>query len=322
MLQELKAELQTTTPQGMTYRQQVSAKNVLSYSTLLQLHSCPRRMMLEKATAGETKEEVDNPDFLYGHAVGAGIQSYIAFGDRDRAILDCFLAWNGDLETTKQKSKKSVWFAILAIDKFIQIHPTLLAGWEVAVFQGKPAVELAFKLDLDNGYYYLGHIDLILYNPAKKTYMILELKTTSFTSVNEATYKNSAQALGYSLILDALVEKSGEDATASYTVLYLVFKSGSQEYEALPFLKTRSQRAAFLMELAMDCTVLDFYATQDYYPARGESCYSFFRECEFFGICGLKSGTDKFKTLRILNVTDTVAGIDVNLHVNELDRGK
>lgn len=325
MLQEIKVDpsnanagLNATTPQGLTYRQQVSGKNVLSYSTTLQLHSCPRRMMLEKVTAAHTKEDGDNPDFLYGHAVGAGIQSYLAYGDRDRAILDCWLAWNGDLDTAKAKSKKSIWFAILAIDKFIQIRWQLLDGWEIAVFKGKPAVELAFKLDLANGYYYLGHIDLILYNPSKKSYMILELKTTSFTTVNAATYKNSAQALGYSLILDALVEKSGEDATASYTVLYLVFKSGSQEFEALPFLKTRSQRAAFLVELAMDCTMLDFYAAQNYYPARGESCYSYFRECEFFGICNLQSMTDSIQKLNKLEADEQVAGIDVELHVDEL----
>lgn len=314
--------LNSTTPQGMTYRQQVGAKNVLSYSTALQLHSCPRRMMLEKVTAGKTPESDDNPDFLYGHAVGAGIQSYIAYGDRERALLDCFLAWNGDLDVEKPKAKKSVWFALLATEKFIQIRHQLLPGWEVAMFNGKPAVELAFKLDLENGYYYLGHIDLILFNPETKKYMILELKTTSFTSVSEATYKNSAQALGYSMILDALVDRSGEDAVASYTVLYLVYKSGSQEYEALPFLKTRTQRASFLIELAMDCTMLDFYESQNYYPARGESCYSFFRECEFFGICGLKSMTDQFKDLRILQATEEVAGIDVELHVNELGKVK
>ncbi len=278
-------------------------------------------MMLEKATAADKgDEQTDNPDFLYGHAVGAGIQSFIAFGDRDRAMMDCFLAWDGDLEIQKEKSKKSIWYALLATDKFIFMQHSILPGWEIATFKGKPAVELAFKLDLGNGYYYLGHIDLILYHLIQKKYMILELKTTSFTSVSEATYKNSAQALGYSLILDRLVTKSGEDAVASYTVLYLVYKTGSQEFEALPFLKTRSQRASFLIELAMDCTMLDFYKENNYYPARGESCYSYFRECEFFGICNLKSMTDRFKNLKTVEIGDVIQGIDVELHVNELER--
>jgi hypothetical protein len=226
---ETKLAISGTTPQGVSYRQQMSGLNILSYSTTLQLHSCPRRMLLEKITAKE-ETSCDNADFLYGHAVGAGIQSFISYGNREQALLECFMAWNGDLEVEKSKSKKNIWYAIVAVEKFIQLRDMILKGWEIAVFNGKPANELAFRLNLDNGYYYLGHIDLILYHPVQKKFMILELKTTSFTSISEATYKNSAQALGYSLILDALVEKMNLDATASYTVLYLVYKTGAQEY--------------------------------------------------------------------------------------------
>jgi len=38
--------LHNTTPQGMTYRQQVGAINILSYSTSCILHACPRRFLL------------------------------------------------------------------------------------------------------------------------------------------------------------------------------------------------------------------------------------------------------------------------------------
>lgn len=310
-------QLPATTPKGLTYRQQMSAINALSYSTLLTAHSCPRRMLLEKVVAHEQSEEVcDNPDFLFGHAVGAGIQSYLIHGDREVALLDCFLAWNGSLDTEKEKSKKSIWYALQAVEKFITIRDAIFPGWIVPVLKGKPAVELAFKLDLENGYYYLGHIDVILFHPENNVYMVLELKTSSFTSIDEAVYKNSSQALGYSIILDKLV---GKEATTSYTVFYLVYKTGGQEFVELPFLKTRTQRASFIKETLMDCVVMEFYKEQNYYPMRGESCYSFFRQCEFFGVCQLKSLQDRVGELGIIEEGEAVQGVDVEIKLSELD---
>lgn len=321
--------LTETTPQGMTYRQQLAAINSLSYSTILTAHSCPRRFLLEKAGAALAAEDDDNPDFLFGHAVAAGVQSYIAFGSEEQALLDCFLAWKGNLLTVKEKSKKSIWFALQATRAFIAMKEELIGDWQVAVLPAtadgkpaRPAVELAFCLDLENGYQYLGHIDLVLMRTDKDgkiQLMVLELKTTSFTTVHEAIYKNSAQALGYSVMLETLAAAIGADSV-NYSVLYLVYKTGAMQFETFPFLKSKTQRVTWIHQILMDCQLIQFYRDSNYYPMHGESCYSFFRACEFFGTCDLQMLQKR--AIAGLIIADTnakdISGIDFYLSLKDI----
>jgi hypothetical protein len=306
--------LPSTTPDG--YREQLKAANYLSYSTQLTAHSCPRKFLLDKATAAP-EELDDNPDFLYGHAVAAGIQSYIAYGDYDRALLDCFLAWNGDLDTEKAKSKKNVWFAVAAVIRFTALSDSMLKGWEIAMIDGKPAIELAASINLENGWCYLMHIDLILVNVNTGQFMVLELKTTSFNSVHEASYKNSNQAIGYSIVLDSLARKLGIDSH-NYAVLYLVYMSGAMEFEPLLFTKTIADRASWLHDLLVDCSILDMYREQHHYPMRGESCFSFFRPCEYFGVCNLQALTSKQDKLVVVDPAARIHGVDYYFTLSEI----
>lgn len=308
-----------TTPQGVSYRQQVSAINVLSYSTSCTLHSCPRRFLLEKLTADDSNDETDNVDFLYGHAVGAGVQNYAHTKDTRNALWDAFTSWRGDLLLEIPKKKKSFWYAAIAIMKFAGSVGELLEDWEIAVLSdGKPAIELAFRLDLDNGYYYMGHIDAILWHPSRHQFMVLELKTTGFNTVDDAQYKNSAQALGYSLIVDILATLHNADA-GNYEVLYLVYKAGSMEWEAIPFVKSRQQRASWLFQLRLDCTMLDMYRQMQYFPTYGESCYNFFRQCEFFGICDIKSQLEALMpNVKEAGNEETVKGVNFYFHIDDI----
>lgn len=312
--------LHNTTPEGISYRQQVSAINVLSYSTTTTLHSCPRKFLLEKLTADSSTDVTDNVDFLFGHAVGAGVQNYAHNKDMNLAIWDSFLSWKGDLLLEVPKKKKSFWNAIIAVMKFAGELGELLEGWEIATLEdGKPAIELAFKLDLGNGYIYMGHIDAILWHPVLKQFKVLELKTTGFNSVNDAMYKNSAQALGYGLVVDSLALKLLGTAISNYEVLYLVYKAGMQEWEMLPFVKSRQSRASWLLQLRLDCSMVDLYRSTNTFPTYGESCYSFFRPCEFFGICDLKSMLDSLASKLVEVTADTVVeGVDFTLHINDI----
>lgn len=311
--------LHNTTPQGVSYRQQVAAINVISYSTSCTLHACPRKFLLEKLTADGSSDETDNIDFLYGHAVGGGVQNFAHTRDMRSAVWDSFLSWRGDLDIELPKKKKSFWMAAVAVMKFAGSLGELLGDWEIAVMaDGKPAIELAFRLDLGNSYFYMGHIDAVLYSPSLRQFMVLELKTTGFKSVADSQYKNSAQALGYSLIVDKLAALLNADSN-NYQVLYLVYKTGQQEWEALPFVKSRQQRASWLFQLRLDCTMLDMYRSINHFPTYGESCYHFFRDCEFFGTCDLKSQLDVLmKNIKIAGVDDVIEGVDFNFNMAEI----
>jgi hypothetical protein len=113
---------------------------------------------------------------------------------------------------------------------------------------------------------------------------VLELKTTGLKAVNEAQYKNSSQAIGYSIILDTVAP-----GLSSYELLYLVYVSSSQEYHPMPFTKNYSERAAWIRELLLDCDIIELYEKAEHYPKHGEFCFSFFRECEWMSNCKLST---------------------------------
>jgi hypothetical protein len=61
----------------------------------------------------------------------------------------------------------------------------------------------------------------------------------------------------------------------------MVFKSRSMEIVPMLFNKTPTMRAQWLTGLISDIQSIEQYEDQGYYPHRGESCYNYFRECEY-----------------------------------------
>jgi hypothetical protein len=57
----------------------------------------------------------------------------------------------------------------------------------------------------------------------------------------------------------------------------------------LPFTKSLTQRAQWIRELLLDIEQIKVYESEDLYPMHGESCYDFFRECEYLGLCTLST---------------------------------
>lgn len=260
---------------------------LLSHSSRTSLHKCPRKYQLyrlnsNKITIDQEKEVSQNVTFSYGTAVGVGIQSCLESKTYEQIIIDTFLSWDSDLLDVNKRQKKSFWLAVWAVQKFIALRDKgLLEDYELVYYKGKPAVELSFQVDLPNGFKYRGFVDAVLQHRISKEIIVLECKTTSGTA-NSATYKNSGQAIGYGVILDILFP-----SLSSYTVLYLVYESKSMEYVELPFEKSLLQRALWLQELLIETKKIELYEDFGSYPMHGESCFDFFRECEYLGLCTL-----------------------------------
>lgn len=316
------------------YRELTSRENVTSYSLLSQLHECPRKYELNKLQANHPSSAVPldiiNLDFAYGHAVGAGIQTYAATGNLTAAIFAAMLAWKAPHDAEKLDKRdnptgKSLAMATLAIEKFAWWWQENMAEWEVVVLPcpdchgsgegkamtyghgpddyeydiecpkcagtgtGKKAVELAFAVDFQNGRYHFGHIDTLLRSRISGKLAVWEGKTTGFESVDEASYANSSQALGYSVIVDAIAKEIAADGT-EYEVLYIVYSSKSREFQLLPFGKTRSQRAEWLQDTLLDHASLDTYKRINFYPKRGENCINRYGyRCNWFGNCTMRN---------------------------------
>lgn len=267
----------------------------LSYSRQLVLQNCPRKYELDSKYA--IKANRSSVTFSYGHAVALGIQYAIAGYSYNRCMIEAMLGYThgeDDLGTDAERaSKKSLWSALLAVSEFHQKYELglykFLDGWQIAkVLNSKgelvEAIELTFVMELLEDFTYEGHIDLVLYHPVKKRFMVVELKTTGLTTVDEASYKNSSQALGYGAVIDLMADSLGH--SASFDVLYLVFQSRSRTLVPMPFTKTPRDRAEWITSLVVDVQQIQQYEQMGY-PKRGQNCYNFFRACEYIKTCGL-----------------------------------
>ena len=259
----------------------------LSYSSLLTLHSCPRKFQLYRLrSTHRTEESVKSTvTFAYGHIVGEAIQLALENKTESEIVWKMFLGWHTDLFHEDPKLNKSFFSAVIAIRRFLALRESgFLKEYDLVYYNGKPACELSFSVVFPNGFRLRGFVDAVLRNRDTGKVVVLECKTTGSATVNPATYKNSAQAIGYSIVLDSIFPD-----LSSYEVLYLIYNTKSGEYLPIPFQKTYLQRALWIRELLLDIETIKMYEEAEVYPQHGESCYSFFRECEYLNVCQLST---------------------------------
>jgi hypothetical protein len=274
----------------------------LSYSSLLELHKCPRKFFLNR----HVRESFNNVHLCYGKAFGTGIQEIMKGSSLQAAWFAAFMQWDLEegTEAEIEKDKKSLWTALLMVSKFAnEMWPSLQrSGWEMLWYKGKPSDELGFKFSFFDSFYLVGFIDAILINKRTGEIKVLEIKTTKYNSVPEAMYENSWQAIGYSVILDKLLESysfqgnrelessqaAGSEAVfSSYEVLYFILKSGQMDFEVLPFKKTKASKAVWLRNVVQDIERIQRYEEEKHFPMYGESCWDFasFKPCFYFQQC-------------------------------------
>ena len=260
----------------------------LSYSSLTTLHSCPRKFQLYRLrTTHRAEEDLKSTiTFSFGHVVGEAIQLALTGASEDEIIWKMFCMWHTpDLFDADTKGGKSFWEAVIALQRFLEIRAGgFLQDYELVEYNGKPACELSFAINFPDGFRLRGFVDAVLRNRNTGSVLVLECKTTGLATVNPATYKNSAQAIGYSIVLDVLYPE-----LSSYEVLYLVYQTKQREYLPIPFTKTYLQRALWIRELLLDIETIKMYEEASVYPMRGESCVAFFRDCEYLQSCTLST---------------------------------
>lgn len=271
---------------------------LLSYSSQNLLQECARKYQLSKGQvviAELDKDDVDRADlakadratFDFGHSVGYGVQSVLLGKSIQSIIWSLFSSqWKQDLFYRDERRKKSFFLGIIAIQKFEHLvrNTGFLEDFEVMEFDGKPAVELGFRIHLPDGYKYRGFVDVVLRNRRTGKIIVLEIKTSSWNQIH-AAFTNSFQAIGYSLVLDQLAPD-----TTSYDVMYLVYKTKDFEWESPVFPKSYYQRALWLHELLIKKEVLELYDRHGVYPMNGGNCVNKFgRECPYLGTCTLST---------------------------------
>jgi hypothetical protein len=68
-----------------------------------------------------------------------------------------------------------------------------------------------------------------------------------------------------------------------------VYQTKSESFVQLPFDKSYYSRALWIRELLLELEVIKLYEQAEIYPMHGESCYTYFRECEYLQTCTLST---------------------------------
>lgn len=202
--------------------------------------------------------------------------------------------WTEDLDSDEAyKDKKTFFHALAAIDKFVFFRQSVLKDWNVVWLspvgdQAIPTTELGFQVNFWDNFRYRGFLDVLLQNKFTGAYKVLETKTSKYIKINEAQFVNSAQGLGYSLVVDAIASLEGKQQADSFEVMYLIFTTpDGGEWNELSVPHSHSDRALWLRGIVADIRKIAEYSETEYFPQYGESCYSYFRQCDYFGICGM-----------------------------------
>jgi len=271
----------------------------LSHSALETFLTCERMFQLDRLLEGE-QEKRDYPATVFGKAFGEGVSTYLLTQEPDLALAAAWKAYWPILEDDKRTEEILLNLLLVTFPKL----DDLLMDWEVAFFQGKPAVELSFRIDdlgsqPDHAIYFVGYIDLVLKNRWSGRYAILENKTTGLALHDiDPLYKNSGQALGYSIVLDQI---AGEEHS-EYDVIYLVGQIGTRSetskfsptVHVKTYPKTLQDRLNWFISLGMDTGRLEQMLELGVFPLRGKNCLQYMRPCKHFGTCTLQT-LDRYK---------------------------
>jgi hypothetical protein len=97
----------------------------LSYSSILTLHTCPRKFELyKKRTEYRTEEsEISTITFSFGHVLGEAIQ--LALNPSvtyEQIVLKMFTTWHADLFSYDEKGAKNFWEAMIALKRFMSLR--------------------------------------------------------------------------------------------------------------------------------------------------------------------------------------------------------
>lgn len=259
----------------------------LSHSTLETLYQCDRKFEMEKLlTIGADRENSEH--FSFGHAYGTFVQTYLLIEDFDLALLEGWLEYWPIIEYGNKTQEVYIELAY----KTKSLLDELLEDWELAIFNDNPAIELPFRINIDEVFYYVGYMDVVLKHRTLGTYAVLDVKTTGLQLLDIAPlYKFSGQVLGYSIALDRI---AGEEV-AQYKTMYLSGRIGRLPFgentkpELFSFDKGLVDRLQWFLGLLQEVKRLHTSMELGYFPRRNGGCIMFNKTCRHYGLCHLTS---------------------------------
>lgn len=284
---------QAAVPEGAIFVGQPGSKIRLSNSTNSLFNSCERKFQQAKLLRNSAPRD-QSPAMSFGKSYGAAAQLYMVLRTMghsideamDSAIWEAFVQYTPWQMQDDRRFLERVIYTIQAAQPF---HERMLMEWEIAEFNGKFAAELSFRLDIDDMYYYVGYLDLVLRNKKTGRYAVTDYKSTSLAAHDLAPYyKFSDQVLGYSIVLDKIAGANQSDFDTNYWVVQLPSRSVTSLYEPvfhdLSFPKSLKDRMEWFLKLYLDVQRMKALADLEVYPKR-PACTNYNKVCQFYNSC-------------------------------------
>ena len=259
-----------------------SRLKLLSNSSSGLLHSCPRKYQLTK----QWKESIwdESVDTSYGKMFGEGIQRLLVGHSLEEAWLYAISQWNMDIDDFKKR--KTFWGCLAAIKDFHSFAGRLLLSeYEAVAFKGKWSNELSFCLNLGDGFYYRGYMDIVLRHKSSGRVLVVDVKTTNMNYSSPYKFQHSPQAIGYSVVLDFIAPD-----THSYDVMYFEYSAELNKYFEHLFTIDFLQRAEWIKDVVVDTDLIKMYSNYSSWPKHGGyGCISFGKPCYFMDYCSMQT---------------------------------
>ncbi len=177
----------------------------LSHTILKPLPECERKWQRDRLLVNPSSFD-ERAYHIRGSAYGAGVQAYFMTGDLAFATCVAWLSYYPELEDLLRVPTVSQARVLNNLHISKSKMDELRRRYKVAIFNDRPAIELSFKLHIDGKWYYIGHVDLVLFDTELNIYVVLDVKTTLYKMADlQPLYRYSTQCLSYSIVIDAIV---------------------------------------------------------------------------------------------------------------------
>lgn len=261
-------------------------------------------------------------DLVAGKSFDAGIGRFWETGSLEEAIWTAYLAWtfpdgifpgapSFPIHETKEKKGKVIkaFYLVLAhLEKYAMTAPLESLGWSLwNLPSGKPATQVSFKIALPGNKFYRGHIDGIMVNEFSGDFAAVEVKTSGWKDAPRAMYQNSFQGISYSFLVDYFTRKNNP---VQFNFVAEFPELGQQ---VMDFYRSPQDKVSWIPSLAFDIQDIERYIKNNHFPMRGGSCFEFYRDCEFLGVCNLSRPTNYIE-----HKEEPDAKYDYNLTLEEL----
>ena len=280
----------------------------LSESSREVLHGCPRKLEFRKFYQHSSSTETLPTGA--GHALHAGYQEWMVSRDETKAIYAMMDRYPIKFATTPNASRslEACYATLLAM-----IGNQSLQRYELCTFVvdgvSHPAIEVPFRLlikdyNLDDNtpIVYVGYIDLVLFDRYTNEYVIVDIKTTTYSLADlTPKYKFDNQCVPYAMVLQRLLKSEKAISIQELQVKYLVVHIDILEphVRMYEFDKSAIDVNDWARGFVKDLHDLKMYYQSGWFPRRGSSCLSWGKTCTHFLYCSTRDHATIEKMLEL-----------------------